>query len=144
MGLDMYLIEVPKEELPKDFDDYIQKDEKAYEKSSNYGRVVAVWRKANMIHNWFCGHCEELENEVLYKVTLDNLKELLETIEDVLESKKVSTARRELPTCSGFFYGSTEYDDWYWEYLKDSKKYIEDVINSFDPDTDGLIYYASW
>lgn len=146
MGLDMYLQTVPKKHIPKDYIDYCELSNKYWNKGKKYERTLVDWRKANQIHHWFCEHCKCLEPEVLYSVTPADLSELCVTIEKVL--KDHSKAKILLPTWSGFFYGSMEYDEWYFDELEYSLKQLKMVLQDIE-DNDllskrALIYYASW
>ena len=153
MGLDMYLEMIPKDKEPKTAKEYFDKSEAAYESGLDYDTEVAYWRKANAIHNWFCKHCECLESEVLYKVTREDLLRLIGTICRVLNASEVdpetnlikdsSMAQELLPTCNGFFYGSTEYDNWYLDKLEDSIVELGKALSSLE-DNQTLFYYASW
>lgn len=63
-----------------------------------------------------------------------------QVIEDATICKKL------LPTCSGFFFGSTDYDKSYVEHLVDTIAQLEPVIkDAEEADTDVWFeYYASW
>lgn len=66
--------------------------------------------------------------------------------EPIMEDGKVikdpTVAMELLPTTSGFFFGSTDYDQYYIQDLLDTKKIIETVLAE---DSDGDLYYeASW
>ena len=85
------------------------------------------WRKSNQIHQWFVqnvqggkDNCEE------YSVSLDQLKLLSKTIEPALVSTAAATEL--LPTAEGFFFGSQEYDEYYFEDLKNTKEQIDKII----------------
>ena len=88
---------------------------------------LMYWRKSNQIHQWFVqnvqggkDNCEE------YSVSLDQLKLLSKTIEPALVS--TAAASELLPTSEGFFFGSQEYDEYYFEDLKNTKKQIDKII----------------
>jgi len=63
-----------------------------------------------------------------------------QVVEDATICKKL------LPTCSGFFFGSTDYDEYYVEYLTDTIAQLEGVIkDAEESDKDVWFeYYASW
>jgi hypothetical protein len=50
-------------------------------------------------------------------------------------------AAENLPTTSGFFFGSTDYDEWYMEDMKLTKKILTEAL----ADKQGEYYYhSSW
>lgn len=53
--------------------------------------------------------------------------------------KDPSTAQRLLPTQEGFFFGSTEYNQWYLEDLELTKQILEEALK----DPDGRYEYSS-
>ena len=88
---------------------------------------LMYWRKSNQIHQWFVqnvqggkDNCEE------YSVSLDQLKLLSKTIEPALVS--TAAASELLPTSEGFFFGSQEYDEYYFEDLKNTKEQVDKII----------------
>ena len=153
MGLDMYLKLVPKDKEPKTTKEYFDKSEAAYESGLDFDTEVAYWRKVNAIHNWFCNHCECLEDQVLYKVTREDVLRLIGTICRVLAASEVnpetnmikdtSLAEKLLPTCDGFFFGSTTYDDWYINQLEFSIGELGKALGAMGKNS-VLFYYASW
>jgi len=58
--------------------------------------------------------------------------------------KDSSVAERLLPTKSGFFFGGTDYDEYYIEDLKDTVKILERALNEIDFKHERLIYSSSW
>jgi hypothetical protein len=102
---------------------------------------VAYWRKANAIHNWFVKNVQEgVDDCGNYYVSRDKLKELIALIEEVLTNKK--SASKNLPTAAGFFFGSTDIDDYYFEDLKYSLDTLKEVAKL--PDSLELYYHSSW
>lgn len=103
---------------------------------------VAYWRKANAIHKWFCdldGGKDECQN--IY-VTMDKLLELRDLCQRVLNDP--SLAEELLPSQSGFFFGSTDYDDWYITDLKLTIDQIDRILKPIKSDYADFIYRASW
>lgn len=98
----------------------------------------AYWRKANAIHRWFVDNFADGHDDCrsIY-VTGEHLLDLVETCKKVL--KDHTKAEELLPTQDGFFFGNTEYDDWYLDELENTIDQLKDV----KPD-DEFIYQASW
>ena len=122
MGLDMYLMK----KIP-----------------NNEDVELIYWRKANQILRWFKTHCAdgELEDCEPVGVTEYDLYELLDDIDIVLADH--SKAEELLPTTSGFFFGSTEYDEWYFKDLEYTKEKLREVLCDIMED-DELEFYAWW
>ena len=53
-------------------------------------------------------------------------------------------ASKLLPTQRGFFFGSTEYDEYYIEDLKHTKEVLEKVLNEVDFENNYVLYTSSW
>ena len=101
------------------------------------------WRKMNAIHNWFVENVQQGEDDCgKYHVTEENIDELVLTIETVLQNKDEKEAKALLPPSAGFFFGSTEIDDYYWDDLRDTLWKLKEDIAA-NPD-DEYYYRASW
>ena len=74
------------------------------------------------------------------KPTIDDLKKLKDACEKVLEDKELSETK--LPTQGGFFFGSTDYDEYYESDLKHTIEVI-DYCLSLPSDYD-FVYHSSW
>jgi hypothetical protein len=107
---------------------------------------VGYWRKANQIHNWFVQNVQEGEDNCgEYHVYEEQLEELLELCKKVLANNEL--AEELLPSQSGFFFGGTEYDEWYFKDLENTIEIIETLLSERNEDgyLDGSIYYqSSW
>ena len=63
-----------------------------------------------------------------------------------------TTAQELLPTCAGFFFGSTEYTDWYLDDIKSCLEQIDEIIKDYEAEIASgtkdydieYYYYASW
>lgn len=125
MGLDMYL----------------------YMKNKNEERgemhEIMHWRKANQIRNWFLHNLDNFDYDDdcgYYEVTKEQLIALKEDCLTVLNDHSAVDI---MPTLDGFFFGSTEYDEWYFSQLKYTVERIEEILelldfNEFD------VYYSEW
>ena len=131
------------------------------EKKYGYGRImeqVGYWRKANQIHNWFVKNIQHGEDDCKYhdEVTEYDLRHLLNICNNIIEScelidvedgkyiKDSSVAAKLLPSTSGFFFGSTDYDEYYLEDIKITIEIIENVLATTDFDTQMIYYVSSW
>jgi hypothetical protein len=113
---------------------------------ANVSVVAIYWRKANAIHQWFVDNVQGGEDNCKpYIFYLDSLEELLAVCKEVKENP--DEAENLLPTSNGFFFGSTEYDEWYWEDLDRTIVELTALIDKLKAEsltTYDLEYQASW
>ncbi|BAX72865.1 hypothetical protein [Leuconostoc mesenteroides] len=122
MGLDMFL--------------------QAEHKQTGEARLVHSWRKANQIRQWFMTRFnQEPDEQLKIALTDDDVNALISDIEQVLSNKQLATSL--LPTSSGFFFGSTDYDTYYFDELKDTLQYLKNDFE-YDPDNEQLFYTEWW
>ena len=139
-------------------------------------KLAIQWRKSNAIHRWFIEHTgDEWDDESEREVSVDDLKRLLEVCEKVIEGTKMKpgeihmgtvcsegkvTEKYEpgevianpeladelLPTQEGFFFGSTDYDQYYLNDVKYTAEKIKEILKNADEKdwTETFIYRASW
>jgi hypothetical protein len=111
---------------------------------------VGYWRKANAVHKWFVEHVQNgVDDCGEYEVELEQLKQLKQLCESVLSDSSV--AHDVLPTRSGFFFGSTEYDEWYFNDIDHTLVVINEVLSEVVTSKDGtehlpgdIYYHSSW
>lgn len=100
----------------------------------------SYFRKVNFIYEFYRN---ELVNEECL-VSKGSILELIETCKDVLSHKgDEEYAEEHLPTTGGFFFGSTNYDKWYWEDVKDCLKQMEKLYKTLEDD-DLAYWIFSW
>jgi hypothetical protein len=114
---------------------------------------VGYWRKANQIHNWFVQNVQGGEDNCRdHRVSREDLQNLLQTVNLVLNAKgtpeESSIIEENLPPTEGFFFGTTEINEWYWDDLELTKQIVSDVLAEMDEDSknpDSWVdyYYAS-
>lgn len=101
------------------------------------------WRKANQIHNWFVhnvqGHTDDCQK---YEVHLGQLRELVELCKEVLENK--DKAIELLSPQAGFFFGSTDIDEYYFEDLEDTIDKLTPFITDPAWESWDFYYQSSW
>lgn len=113
---------------------------------------VGYWRKANAIHNWIIQNCADGTDDCrpIY-VDISDVEKLRDTCNEVLRDK--SKAPELLPTAEGFFFGGTEYDDWYMEDVRYTSELLTEVLTFISSLKDDpvnvhksyyVLYEASW
>ena len=102
---------------------------------------AGYWRKANAIHDWFVKNVQGGEDQCNpHYVSREDLIALKEVCEEVLADRK-RTAEL-LPTASGFFFGSTEYDQYYFDDIKATIEIIDRCLEL--PTSWEFEYRSSW
>lgn len=92
--------------------------------TSSVSFKVGYWRKANAIHAWFVKHCQAgVDDCNSYSVSRENLIDLKDSCTAVLADN--SKANSLLPPQAGFFFGSTEVNEYYLDDLKLTIKIID-------------------
>ena len=103
--------------------------------------TCAYWRKANQIHKWFVDNVQGgNDNCGEYYVSNEKLNQLRETCRQALFAKDPSL----LPPQAGFFFGSYDIDEWYWQDIKDTIKKIDRVLALPDMSKLSFYYTSSW
>ena len=146
MGLDMYLY--AKRYMWRD-------DELATKISENFPELdgaristiqaeVGYWRKANAVHKWFVDNVQAgVDDCGNYEVSFEALEALLEIVEQVLADR--DNAATILPTTSGFFFGETQYNDWYFEDMEHTRSMLKKLIDKKDQMAGWYFeYHSSW
>ena len=115
------------------------------DKESIYGVDVSVnvayWRKSNQIHNWFVINVQRGEDDCgEYYVSHNKLKELVNTCTLAITNKDPNL----LPPREGFFFGSTDVDEYYWVDIMDTIKQLQPIIDRPDFEKLSFYYQSSW
>lgn len=129
MGLDMYLNKI-----------------KVYEDGNTYSTEIRYWRKCNQIHDWFLrhgnlDHSYNAGNEPLY-IDKGIAKQFLDELKIVNENHE--KAKELFPVAEGFFWGSAEYDEFYFNDLKETFNDLLGVYLDTDWDTEHWEYSCWW
>jgi hypothetical protein len=102
---------------------------------------VGYWRKANAIHKWFVDNVQNgVDDCKTYDVSREQLRKLRDLCRDVLLHR--DRAPEILSTKEGFFFGSTDYNDWYFTDLEHTIQIIDRALEL--PDNWYLEYSSSW
>lgn len=159
MGLDMYIFKTKRtahsiKELsdldrnPKPGDAAIAEfeplDQPFAETMPDYYTIfqkAAYWRKFNALHQWFVTNVQNgIDRCELHELDQDALRSCLDTLEEVFHLKNPA----KLPPTQGFFWGSTEVDDYYWNDVEEAIQTISNLIDDTDWATERLFYQSSW
>ena len=100
---------------------------------------VAYFRKVNFLYSYFKDKYEETA-----LADRPSIKALINTCKDVLEHRDEEYSREHLPTCDGFFFGSTEYDECYYEDVKDCIEQMSAILKDFNNNKDVILVDFWW
>jgi hypothetical protein len=104
---------------------------------------IMYWRKANAIHKWFVDKCQNGVDECQRSyVSHEQIDQLVQLCKSVLENKKL--AHNLLPAQEGFFFGGTEYNEWYFENLQDTVNSLEHITKHYPVGYYRFMYQSSW
>lgn len=141
--------------------------------------TIHSWRKANAIHAWFVKNVQDSKDDCgSYYVSTSDLRQLRATCQKVLNGVTIKQgdvyngeswsneghvihttpgrvitnpewAAELLPTQSGFFFGGTDYDEWYLRDLEDTVQAIDSILDilarrDHDEPWVELQYRSSW
>ena len=116
-------------------------------KISEIHESAAYWRKANHIHQWFVDNVQNGEDDCgYYDVSITRLNELVAICEQVLEKKDNAFSEANLPTQAGFFFGDTEYSEYYYKDVADTIQMLNEAmegVNENDYEV-SFEYQSSW
>lgn len=110
--------------------------------------TVGYWRKANAIHAWFVTNCQNGVDECQEtSVSREELQELKKRCLRVIalsisQASLVDKVTNILPPQTGFFFGSTDLDEWYFESLGRTVQIIDRALSM--PTKFNFSYQSSW
>ena len=144
------------------------------ERVSYITEEIGCWRKANAIHKWFVDNVQDGKDDCrTAHVSREKLEELLDVCKKVAKASKLvdgkiengysfegnklipnmvdekliedaSVAKELLCTTEGFFFGNTDYNEYYLENVKYTIKMLEGVLAEKDEAMGDYEYHSSW
>ncbi|CCW29055.1 hypothetical protein ABLA30_08915 [Xenorhabdus nematophila] len=123
MGLDIHFFSVEK-----------------HKKCTDKNIQVGYFRKVNSLLYWVSNNVQNVNNceEILIS------KHKLEQLIAVLNELTKDNCNKLFPTSDGFYFGSTEYDEYYWSDVEEIKDWVNNVLKSFDFNHYKLFFWAWW
>ncbi len=107
---------------------------------------VAYWRKANAIHKWFVENVQDGQDDCAPSPPFG--VHVLETLCRAVLHAISDRDPTELPPQAGFFFGGTDVDEWYWQYLEETAEKLVKIIDEHKQFPEGIriyyIYQSSW
>ena len=113
-----------------------------FSKVSEIVERAGYWRKANQIHKWFVTNVQnEVDDCGHYYVSTADMQKLLEICKQVKENHAL--APELLPTGSGFFFGNTDYTEYYYEDIDTTIEILEEALKETSYEV-SFEYNSSW
>lgn len=136
-------------DIPIQIERFPETKEKYEEYKQADGHVVKIrvdmalgyWRKFNALHAWFVENVQKGTDDCnRYIVTEHHLLKLQKDLNEITPEN----AESKLPTQGGFFFGNTDYDDYYWASVERLKAFVMYVLCHVNLEERTLIYQSSW
>ena len=113
----------------------------------------AYFRKVNFLFKYFEDRGKMIDQYYAF-VEPGDVEDIIDRCEQILAAKRLETTLDEgetveefaaslLPTQSGFFFGSTDYDEWYFHDIKDCLKQMKQYRKLFKGEGTGYVIF-SW
>lgn len=105
---------------------------------------VGYFRKVNFLHLWVEENLNngESTNCEFIEIPKAKLDELIDSLRKVRNDN--SLAAELLPSCSRLFFGSINYDDWYFKNIDEALETFTKIKNTTDFNTQKVLYYSWW
>lgn len=105
---------------------------------------IGYFRKVNFLVRYFGDLGFDIENQIPFRISKEDAEVLLSRCNQVL--KDHSKASELLPTMSGFFFGSTEYNEYYFKDVKEVRDYVKDTLlpKFKELDSGEEIFFETW
>lgn len=108
-------------------------------------KEIGYFRKVNFLVAFFEKRGYDRHDYSDWQVQLDDAQDLLRICNEVLEDH--SKAEELLPTTGGFFFGNTDYDEVYFDDVREVAEFCESTLipqlENLDEDST-IEFYASW
>lgn len=106
-----------------------------------YEEYDAYFRKVNFLFYYFDQTIKTMHDEWFAFVRPEDVDDIIDRCEKVLKNENL--ANELLPTQSGFFFGGTDYDDWYFHDVKDCLKQMKKYRKLLKDGITGYVIF-SW
>lgn len=152
MGLDIY-VEVSnrkvRDEAIAENKKIQERNNKAYEEQGSDAQFEQTvdfpskqeyyFRKFNALVDWVERNVGNVENCEPMELSKDDIESLQSTLTDLTPEN----CDVELPTCEGFFFGSQEYDQWYWQDVENAKQMCQEILKQTDWENE-VVTFLIW
>ena len=91
-----------------------------------------------------CNNCKNKDICKYRNISKFENGKVIPIMEDGKRVKDSSIAEKLLPSCSGFFFGGTEYDEYYVSEIKETIDIITKALETTDFEKEMIYYVSSW
>ena len=111
----------------------------------DYHREVTEEDLRELLHTcrMVLNSCKLVDGQICNGYTFENGQKV-PIMEDGKYVVDPTVAKELLPSTSGFFFGGTDYDEWYVEDIKNTINIITNVLETTDFETQMIYYRSSW
>lgn len=114
-------------------------------KVKSIGIDIMYWRKANAIHEFFVDTVQYGDDDCKrYLVEDEQLQELIELCKQELNARGTDEAGTFLEPAEGFFFGSKDLDDYYYDELQRTADGLTKFLESELSKRCDIYYQSSW
>lgn len=99
------------------------------------------FRKVNCLHGYF-DRKYNIDNFEYQKIDMEDIKYLNQITEQILKTKDIDYAKENLPTYEGFFFGSYDYDEYYFMDIQEVNDVTNEIMNMNIDDYE--LFYWHW
>lgn len=119
---------------------------------NNDEKEIAYFRKVNFLLPFF-NYQQNWSDVIIEKCLVENLVNLCNDILKLYHKHKVGEfdkfelikfVSEHLPTTSGFFFGSTEYDEYYFKNVESVRDKFSNILDTFDWENEIFFMRCSW
>lgn len=106
--------------------------------------IEYTYRKFNFLRLWLVNNndYDDTANLDVVDLPYENLLKLRKDCKTVLDDH--DKADSILPTQDGFFFGSTDYDDWYFNDVKKLYTDLNEIVNNYGENIAYITYEEWW
>lgn len=105
---------------------------------------IGYFRKVNFLVRYFGDLGFDIDNQTPFSIWKEDAEILLSRCNQVLNDH--SKASELLPTMDGFFFGDTDYDEYYFKDVEEVRDFVMDILlPKFEElDSDENIVFETW
>lgn len=156
MGLDIYTNVYDRNELNecqehnKEIEAEAKKQgiEPDYEKFRHAEPIKEFYfRKVNALVKWVENNVGAVENCEMIELKKEHIEKLYHDLKTDTDFNELTDDDKQeiiknFGTTSGFFFGSTDYDEWYWMGVKEVRKMVSYLLKNVDFETNTVQFYV--